>query len=1049
MTYGTFFYELDLLCFFVEPKVNRRIHVAGKELTMKTSDFRPEHFPNGQGFDPADFQAYLRASENMAKTLYTRYLPSVGVGILLGIFSSAAIGGFVGNILAVILIFAGLIVGAVFNMKAARPVNEITRRMGITKQDVAVARRHVKNGTYAWGGGWNYNQPYQGNAPYGGAYQDPNRNMQGNPYANSWQGPQNPAGNAGFQGGAAGSAGPAYPGEAGSRMYAAAPQEGAGQAANAVYQNGAEGGEQVKAPAEMAAGAASSAYQNGAEGGEQVKAPAEMAAGAASSAYQNGAEGGAQEEAPAEMAAGAANAAYQVRNDGVVYEAAPQEDNAGNVDTDDPDGDEHIVQEAAPEAEAAGTVDTDSQDAAGSGMDAPPQYGNFEGADAAGQNAAGNGMYTPPQYGNFEGADAAGQNAAGNGMYTPPQYGNFGEANAAGQNAAGNGMYAPPQYGNFEGVNAAGQNAAGNGMYAPPQYGGFQDVNPAGQNDAGMYAGNPAWQNYAPYAPQYAQRGMYPAESIIQNPLMRAVWAAAAMAGAWILMALVQLTFGRGLLFSYNGYALLNIGIVGTAVYLMNQESFPWKIISGCTGFAAVILMSFTGFISHILQFGGIINGSNLFFRLRDPIIGQSFMRGFVSVLFCLGAALLFSFIRKKNGKKDLMLCALISAAVYLVIRLLFQISLIRIQISSGMMTFGQVILVYILPELVDAIVIFIICMAVSVLCGSQLTEVRLRGAGLVWCWLAVVGSAAGLIMVLRSGIVDAWGMGASGLYIYQLPLVLSALAGYILLICRKRLGIFVILIGTGLMLGAQFLQGLMMIQYSNGLGMLAATLVGALNPLFAWLAVRSADGHAKTAVGGATAPSGQPVMGGATAPSGQPVMGGAAAPSGQPVMGGAAAPSGQPAMGEAAAPSGQPAMDETAVPADQPVMEGMAAPADLSEADAADTSAGQAAPEESVSLSSDGEAGGRPDAGEIPFQKYNGPGYCDVCNEPLKDVQSWIVPNDVFYSSPQWRQLQKNNIRMLIGVPGTDADIERMRMMDHSPGSAVCEKCIHMFQQN
>jgi hypothetical protein len=153
--------------------------------------------------------------------------------------------------------------------------------------------------------------------------------------------------------------------------------------------------------------------------------------------------------------------------------------------------------------------------------------------------------------------------------------------------------------------------------------------------------------------------------------------------------------------------------------------------------------------------------------------------------------------------------------------------------------------------------------------------------------------------------------------------------------------------------------------------------------------------------------------------------------------------------MGGAAASSGQPAMDETAVPADQPAMNGTAAPADLSEADGEDASAGQAEPEVSASLSSDGEANGRPDAGEIPFQKYNGPGYCDVCNEPLKDVQSWIVPNDVFYSSPQWRQLQKNNIRMLIGVPGTDADIERMRMMDHSPGSAVCEKCIHMFQQN
>ena len=34
-----------------------------------------------------------------------------------------------------------------------------------------------------------------------------------------------------------------------------------------------------------------------------------------------------------------------------------------------------------------------------------------------------------------------------------------------------------------------------------------------------------------------------------------------------------------------------------------------------------------------------------------------------------------------------------------------------------------------------------------------------------------------------------------------------------------------------------------------------------------------------------------------------------------------------------------------------------------------------------------------------------------------------------------------------LTGVKGTDADIDRMAAQDHSPGSAICENCIHMFE--
>lgn len=120
---------------------------------MKASDFRPEHFEQGRSFKKSDFSAYLEASANLTKTIYTRYFPSVGAGLLLSFLFSRGAGGFAGNILALVCIFGGLIVGGIFNARAAREVNELAKRLGITRADVALARRHVKNGTTAWSGG--------------------------------------------------------------------------------------------------------------------------------------------------------------------------------------------------------------------------------------------------------------------------------------------------------------------------------------------------------------------------------------------------------------------------------------------------------------------------------------------------------------------------------------------------------------------------------------------------------------------------------------------------------------------------------------------------------------------------------------------------------------------------------------------------------------------------------------------------------------------------------------------------------------------------------
>lgn len=90
-------------------------------------------------------------------------------------------------------------------------------------------------------------------------------------------------------------------------------------------------------------------------------------------------------------------------------------------------------------------------------------------------------------------------------------------------------------------------------------------------------------------------------------------------------------------------------------------------------------------------------------------------------------------------------------------------------------------------------------------------------------------------------------------------------------------------------------------------------------------------------------------------------------------------------------------------------------------------------------------------------LQPYTGPGVCDVCNRSLSGRSAYVVPNPVFYGSPEWREHFRQIHRAhcaLLGLAGAgieaDADrqIEMMRRNDSSAGSAVCADCIHMFAE-
>lgn len=79
-------------------------------------------------------------------------------------------------------------------------------------------------------------------------------------------------------------------------------------------------------------------------------------------------------------------------------------------------------------------------------------------------------------------------------------------------------------------------------------------------------------------------------------------------------------------------------------------------------------------------------------------------------------------------------------------------------------------------------------------------------------------------------------------------------------------------------------------------------------------------------------------------------------------------------------------------------------------------------------------------------YQGYKKGGICDVCNDSLEGKKAYAVPNDVFYASPEYRAHLKKMTKTLTGYDMTEADIDRRAREDKTPGSAVCETCMHMF---
>ena len=81
-------------------------------------------------------------------------------------------------------------------------------------------------------------------------------------------------------------------------------------------------------------------------------------------------------------------------------------------------------------------------------------------------------------------------------------------------------------------------------------------------------------------------------------------------------------------------------------------------------------------------------------------------------------------------------------------------------------------------------------------------------------------------------------------------------------------------------------------------------------------------------------------------------------------------------------------------------------------------------------------------------WKLFTGTGVCDVCLRPVTSCKSvYEVPNENFYSSVMY----KNKVSEIAAAFGVTADqyLRRMRAMDTSAYSVVCDQCIGLFEND
>lgn len=314
----------------------------------------------------------------------------------------------------------------------------------------------------------------------------------------------------------------------------------------------------------------------------------------------------------------------------------------------------------------------------------------------------------------------------------------------------------------------------------------------------------------------------------------------ALLAGVWVLLLLLQGPLTGRLLYNREISFFIVAAMTGTSIYLVLQDDSKHQrqgLVGGVLSVIFYAISCMTGITMDQVRgefFLFPVTGSEVLLFLTQLIQGLALIG-----LTMGGAYYAWKRLADKDPAQRMDLTAKIAGALYALVPIMVWLYGNIFLIINSQQGYGDFIFDFI-GFLQDAFILYLFIKLVDRVCKSENHPVELYGLGRLWVRIgAVIMPIAFLkICLVAFGVTEGLGYTAS------LFLALAQSVGYILLVGKRREGLYLILSAGLIVLNGQASEGIVAI----GFGLREFDLLFFMipleicNALFAWLAVRAAD---------------------------------------------------------------------------------------------------------------------------------------------------------------------------------------------------------------
>ncbi len=339
----------------------------------------------------------------------------------------------------------------------------------------------------------------------------------------------------------------------------------------------------------------------------------------------------------------------------------------------------------------------------------------------------------------------------------------------------------------------------------------------------------------------------------------RAMIAFGLLVASWFLLLILQGISGGRLLFSTHITLGLVEAVFGTSLYLLLQQEWKYKLWGIGGGIVTSLLFSWSSLVPIVSIATPVrLNLLNVLRGISHPLFASTWLRSIIIISLSMALSCgIWVLAKNREQRSKLRLVAWLGGISYA----LFPIIWFLIRRSHELRLWRSPNYLFSVAGFIfSVLLVYFSIRGLDILCRQNRTHVKLYGAGLVWAWIATFGMLFSLVYTILLALKPSRSLNFTA----TLLMALVALTGYVLLLCKRRMGLYLIVAATTLVLSGQFYEGLTAalfyarVHNARGISLMLVSLFGSVNPLLAWLSVRAADkrhGSSSPIVNHATGP--------------------------------------------------------------------------------------------------------------------------------------------------------------------------------------------------